>query len=145
MISTIKPFAELTLDELHEILALRCEVFIVEQQCVYLDVDGRDKQAHHLLIHEHHKLIGYARILPFDEESMSFGRLLTAPSYRSKGLGKQLMETILSYLQLHHPKQVITITAQQYLQAFYEGFGFITKSAPFDMDGIPHLIMVKQP
>ncbi|ASQ47096.1 putative acyltransferase [Legionella clemsonensis] len=128
---------------LYEILALRSEVFIVEQQCFYQDLDYKDQDAAHLLMIEEGKLIAYARILSYDNRGMSFGRLVTATSHRGRGLGRQLMDTILSYLKTHYPFQPIIITAQNYLRPFYETYGFIAEGEPFDLDGIPHICMVK--
>lgn len=144
--TSILSFQELSSETLYEILALRSAVFIVEQQCFYQDLDYKDQNAQHLLVHENNKLIGYGRILPYnDENSMSFGRLVTALSHRRNGLGKQMMGLILNFLKNHHPKQTIKITAQHYLQNFYANYGFVVQGAPFDMDGLPHVLMVKQP
>ncbi|VEG92058.1 GNAT family N-acetyltransferase [Legionella spiritensis] len=142
---TILPFEALDLDTFYEILALRSNVFIVEQACFYQDLDFKDQHAMHLQIREDDRLIGYARILPYDDHAMSFGRIVTAPSHRGQGLGKQLMEIILGFLGNHYPERPITITAQNYLHDFYQGYGFNAQGEPFDMDGIPHITMVKQP
>lgn len=141
----IKTFEELNCNTLYDILALRSEVFIVEQQCVYQDLDYKDQQAQHLLVYDDGKLIAYARILPYNSQEMSFGRLVTSTSHRGLGLGKQLMDSILSYLNVHHPSQTVVITAQHYLQQFYQTYGFKPEGKPFDMDGIPHIRMVKSP
>ncbi|KTC78174.1 GNAT family N-acetyltransferase [Legionella brunensis] len=141
----IKSFDELSKDTLYEILALRSEIFIVEQQCFYQDLDYKDQDAKHLLAYQDNKLIAYARILSYENEGMSFGRLVTATSHRGLGLGKQLMDSILSYLKNHHPTEPIIITAQNYLRNFYGTYGFVAEGEPFDMDGIPHVRMVKNP
>ena len=143
--TSISSFNELSLDSFYEILSLRSAVFIVEQQCVYQDLDFKDQQAMHLQMRENNTLIGCARILAYDDESMSFGRIVTAPSHRGQGLGRQLMDLILSYLQAHHPRQAITITAQHYLHDFYQQYGFRAEGMPFDMDGLLHIKMVRQP
>lgn len=143
--TSIIPFHELGLDRFYEILALRSQVFIVEQQCVYQDLDYKDQHAQHLLVQDNNKLIAYARILPYDEEAMSFGRLVTAPSHRGLGIGKQLMDLIVSHLHTYHPTQLIIITAQYYLHDFYRNYGFEAQGEPFDMDGILHIRMVKKP
>ncbi|MDI9818486.1 MULTISPECIES: GNAT family N-acetyltransferase [unclassified Legionella] len=142
---TIQPFNQLDNTTLYALLALRSEVFIVEQQCVFQDLDYKDQQAEHLLVHEDNKLVAYARILPYDTQAMSFGRLATAPSHRNRGLGKQIMAHLLSHLQTHYPQQVICITAQTYLQDFYRSYGFTIKGEPFELDGIPHILMTKTP
>lgn len=143
--TTFQPFHALSIDTFYEILSLRSQVFIIEQQCVYQDLDYKDQQAIHLQLRDNEKLIGYARILAYDKDSMSFGRIVTAPSHRGQGIGKQLMDMILSYLQTHYRQIPIRITAQSYLHDFYQHYGFIAQGCPFDMDGIPHLLMVKQP
>lgn len=144
--SKILPFNDLSPKDLYDALALRCAVFIVEQECIYPDLDYRDEGALHVLMHENNELIACARILPYgDGESMSFGRLCTATKYRGTGLGKKMMTVISNYLQEHYPTQTIIITAQHHLQAFYEQYGFNPQGIPFDMDGIPHILMVKQP
>ncbi|MDP1604251.1 MAG: GNAT family N-acetyltransferase [Legionella sp.] len=147
MITTaIVPYNDLEREELYEILALRSAVFIVEQECFFQDVDSLDKTAHHLLMRENNTLIAYARILPYEDgERMSFGRLATTPLYRGRGLGKQMMTLILDYLQQHHPEQEIVITAQCYLQKFYQHYGFDPQGNPFSLDGQPHILMVKKP
>lgn len=146
MITTrVTPFNALGLKELYDVLALRCAVFIVEQQCVYPDVDYRDETALHVLMHDNQELIACARILPYgDGKSMSFGRLCTASKYRGQGLGKKMMDVISAWLEKHYPQQTVIITAQYHLQAFYQGYGFIPQNEPFDMDGIPHILMVRQ-
>lgn len=143
--TTITPFNNLSVKDLHDALALRCAVFIVEQQCVYPELDYRDEGALHVLMHENNELIACARILPFDDgKSMSFGRLCTAASYRGQGLGKKMMDVISAYLKEHYSGQPVIITAQQHLQAFYQQYGFEPQNEPFDMDGIPHILMARQ-
>lgn len=147
MITTeILPFKQLSLDTFYDILALRSAVFLVEQGCVYQDLDYRDQIADHLMMWENTKLIAYARILPYDNQQyMSFGRVITHPDYRRQGLGRQLMEVILTYLQTHYPAHPIRITAQHYLQDFYESYGFKAQGEPFELEGRPHIKMEKQP
>lgn len=140
----IRSFDELSKNTLYDILALRNDVFIVEQRCFYQDLDYHDHDAQHLLMYEGEQLIAYARILRYGSEGMSFGRLVTKSSHRGQRLGKQLMDNILSYLKTHHPKETIIITAQHYLKHFYETYGFIAEGKPFDMDGLPHIRMVKK-
>jgi ElaA protein len=140
----INSFDELSSNSLYDILALRNEVFIVEQQCPYQDLDYQDQQANHLLAYDAGKLIAYARILPYNRYEMSFGRLITAASHRKTGLGRELMDSILIYLKNHHALKPIVITAQHYLKDFYQAYGFIPQGEPFDLDGIPHIRMVKR-
>lgn len=143
--TTITPFNDLSVKDLHDALALRCSVFIVEQQCVYPELDYRDEGALHVLMHENNELIAYARILPFgDGKSMSFGRLCTAGRHRGRSLGKKMMEVISTYLKKHYSGQQVIISAQHHLEAFYQQYGFEPQNEPFDMDGIPHILMVRQ-
>ncbi len=142
--SKILPFHDLSPKELHDALALRCAVFIVEQQCIYPDLDYRDEGALHVLMYEDNELIACARILPYsDGESMSFGRLCTATKYRGQGLGKKMMDIISNYLKEHYPQTPVVITAQHQLQAFYQQYEFEPRGVPFDMDGLPHILMVR--
>lgn len=143
--ASIISFHELTSVKLYELLALRQSVFIIEQQCLYHDIDNNDQKAQHVLIEDHDRIIAYARILPIDHGSISFGRVLTAPSHRGQGFAKQLVAEIIAYLNSAHPKNKIIIEAQLYLQPFYQQFGFHAINKPFDLDGIPHIEMMKCP
>lgn len=146
MITKITPFNQLNLAELYEILALRSAVFVVEQECIFQDIDNLDKLAIHVMIHENNKLIAYARILPFDVKgTMSFGRVITERLHRRKGVGKLLMDAVMDYLHTHHHDQAINITAQCYLEKFYQSYGFETQGSPFEMDKQPHILMVNKP
>lgn len=144
-------FDELTTAQLYAILALRQQVFIVEQQCTYQDCDGRDKNAHHLLAWDDQKeqslLIAYLRILPPQKEkdSPAIGRLVTHPDKRGKGLGREIMERCLHALDEIYPNAVATLSAQQYLISFYEHLGFLIASEGYDEDGIPHIRMIRNP
>ncbi len=143
--TSILPFNALTTASLYEILALRCSVFIVEQQCPYQDIDNKDEIAQHVLMKQDEKLIAYARILPAHEGSVHFGRVLIAKPHRGRGLGKKLVDTVIQHLKAHHPECVMVITAQLYLQHFYQEFGFMNEKEPFNLDGIPHIWMMKSP
>lgn len=138
-----KHFDDLSKEALYEVLQLRNEVFIVEQNCPYLDIDDKDQAATHLLALDNNKLVGYARLL-FDKEknAISFGRLITAKSHRGQSIGKCLMEHIMSYFQTHHAKTQVKISAQCYLKAFYAQFGFKEQGNPYDEDGLPHIQMI---
>lgn len=139
------PFQALSLETLYAILRLRAEVFVVEQESIYQDVDNLDQKAMHILKRNNGRLVGYARILAYDEHAMSFGRIVTASDYRRTGLGKELMDDILSYLNGHYPQMPIAITAQNYLRAFYSQYGFAVEGEVFIMDGLPHVKMVRTP
>ncbi|QRN04637.1 GNAT family N-acetyltransferase [Legionella sp. MW5194] len=146
MITTsIQPFKALATEEIYDILALRNQVFIVEQQCVYLDADYQDQTALHMQLRDNKTLAGYARLLRYDKNTMSFGRVIVAPAYRGQGLARHMMTLILNHLQEHYPGHDIAITAQHYLQPFYEQYGFVARDIPFDLDGILHVFMVKTP
>jgi ElaA protein len=144
-----KTFPELTLDELYRLLALRQEVFVVEQRSIYQDIDGYDRGSHHLLGTEEgpegEQLVAYLRVLPpvLKYPEASLGRVVTAPSARRFGYGKVLLEKGLAFLEERHPETRIRIGAQDYLRRFYEGFGFRAVGEVYDEDGIPHVDMYR--
>ena len=144
---TIKRFDELTLDELYIVLQLRNEVFIVEQNCAYNDPDGKDQSAWHLMAIEDNKLIAYTRILPpgVSYSDPAIGRVVTAPSTRRSGLGKELMKRSIEACDKLFGKSSITLSAQVYLQSFYESLGFIVVGEQYLDDGIPHIKMSRKP
>ncbi|MGX7667905.1 GNAT family N-acetyltransferase [Flavobacterium pedocola] len=139
----IKPFAALSLNELYQILELRSEVFIVEQNCVYQDIDGKDEKALHVLgIHEG-VLVAYARLFrpgAYFEQS-SIGRVIVKPSYRDKKWGHDLMTEAIQGIETQFGESKITISAQLYLKKFYEGHGFVQTSEMYLEDDIPHIEM----
>lgn len=143
------PFEELSRDDLYAVLARRQQVFIMEQNCVYQDVDGLDQHALHLLGWRRaaagRELVAYLRcVLPgrkFDE--LSLGRVLCAPSVRGTGVGKQLFAEGIRRVERQFPGQRIRISAQQYLESFYRDFGFEVTSAPYSEDGIAHVEMLR--
>ncbi len=139
-------FSELSPKALYKILKARAEVFIVEQQCAYLDIDGIDEHAHHLVLYaDSGELIAYARLVPphlkFQEPSI--GRVLTTQAARGKGFGRQLMQESISRLTALYPNSPIRISAQAYLEGFYNTFGFVRVSDNYDEDGILHLDMLR--
>ena len=142
----LKKFGELTVDELYAILQLRSEVFVVEQNCVYHDPDGKDQYAWHLMGKEDETLIAYTRIFPagmgYDEPSI--GRVVTSPLRRRSGLGKLLMEQSIVYCERLFGKTSITLGAQLYLRKFYESLGFIVSGEEYVEDGIPHVTMTRK-
>ena len=143
-----KPFSELNVDELYEIMALRQEVFVVEQDCPYLDADGKDQHAWHLMgFDKNDTLIAYARIVPPGisyENYVSIGRIVSSPSVRGKGTGKKLMEASLDAVKKLFNNQPIKISAQCYLIRFYESFGFKTTGTEYLEDNIPHIAMIRE-
>lgn len=141
-----KPFQELSIDELYACLQLRQEVFVVEQNCPYLDADGKDQQGWHLMGWQGHTLVAYTRLLPQGvsyPEYVSIGRVLTRQTARRSGLGKALMQASLQHIHRLFPGQPIKISAQCYLIAFYESFGFQCKGTSYLEDDIPHIAMIK--
>jgi ElaA protein len=138
------PFNKLSLEQLYDILALRQEVFVLEQQCFYTDTDYLDLKSIHLLGMQNNKLAAYLRVLPENlvyPNAMSFGRFLIAPFARNQGLAKKMMEENLQYFQKNHPNSAIMISAQLYLEKFYSSFGFLTLGEPYDDAGIMHIDM----
>ena len=146
-----KAFAELSLDELYDVLALRQEVFVVEQRSIYQDVDGLDRASEHLLAMDEAQgtpfLAAYLRVLPpgvkFPAEC-SLGRVVTSPKARGRGLGRELTERGIARLVERFPGTAIRISAQHYLQRFYESLGFQAEGDVYDEDGIPHIEMVRR-
>jgi len=147
----LSTFEELSNEELYEILHLRQRVFIVEQQCIYQDCDGQDKKALHLVgwinRGERPEMAAYLRIIHPKKERIfpSFGRLLTHPDFRGKGLGRDIMARCLRILEEFYPELPICISAQQYLIPFYASFGFLLSSDEYEEDGIPHIEMTRNP
>lgn len=141
----LKYFKDLTPEELYEVLALRQKVFIVEQNCPYLDADGRDHHSLHLMgFSESGQLYAYTRLLPRGiayEDYASIGRVVTAPEARGKGAGKLLMEESIRRLREQFGDGAIKIGAQRYLLRFYESFGFRSTGKEYLEDGIPHTEM----
>jgi len=139
----IKPFADLSLSELYSILELRSLVFVVEQNCVYQDLDNKDQKAMHLLGEIDGKLMAYARL--FDAgiyfENTSIGRVIVHPEARAQKFGHQLMYQAIEQIKRLFDKEKITISAQLYLQKFYESHGFIQTSDVYLEDDIPHIEM----
>lgn len=141
-----KPFNALTLDELYAMMALRQEVFVIEQNCPYLDADGKDQFSHHLLGYDAAgDLIAHLRLVApeVSYEEMSFGRIVTATKHRGKGIGKLLMHEGIRQAELLYGAQANRISAQSYLIPFYEGFGFQTVGAEYLEDNIPHIEMLR--
>ena len=137
------PFADLSPAEIHDMYRLRVAVFIVEQDCVFQDVDGADPQSWHLLGYGGDELVAYCRLLPagvkFDEPSI--GRVITSPSVRGTGMGRVLMAEAMRRAAGLWPGEPLRIGAQAHLERFYNGFGFAKCSEPYDEDGILHIEM----
>ncbi|HRN79243.1 MAG TPA: GNAT family N-acetyltransferase [Ferruginibacter sp.] len=139
------PFHSLNTNQLYQILRARQEVFIIEQDCNYLDCDGRDLPGEHLWISYNNELAAYARLLPpgVAYAGSSIGRVLTTKPYRGKGFGKQLMERAIHLLETQYPQSAIYISAQQYLEKFYSDLGFVSTGESYLEDDIPHIKMIR--
>ncbi len=139
-----KTFNELTQHELYDILTLRAEVFVVEQNCIYNDLDGKDEYAIHLLVSSREVLVAYLRILPAKTrfEEVSLGRVVVNKNYRKKEFGKRIMRTALREVEKRYGKVDVRISAQKYLMRFYKEFGFKVDSEDYLEDGIPHVEMI---
>ena len=142
-----KPFARLDANEVYELLAARADVFVVEQNCVYGDIDGLDLDAWHLLAYARGggraALAGYLRVLLPDAQQadVRIGRVLTTANYRGIKLGRALIETALAHIARQWPGVPVRLHAQAHLQRFYGAFGFAPVSGVHDEDGIPHVWM----
>ncbi len=135
----------LTKEELYEILRLRTEVFVVEQNCVYQDIDNKDQKAIHILGYENKKLIAYARIFKAGDyfKRASIGRVLVVKEFRGLDYGFKLMETAIMAINVHYREFEIAVSAQEYLEKFYNRLGFIKIKGSYLEDGIPHIYMIK--
>lgn len=138
-------FSELSQQQLYQLLQLRQIVFVVEQNCVYLDADDFDQDAWHLLGEINGEFATYCRVLKPNTKypEPSIGRVLTAAKYRGTGIGKALMSVALRHLEQEMPRSNIRISAQLHLKKYYEDFGFEAVSTPYDEDGIAHIEMLR--
>ncbi len=136
----IKPFNQLSLTELYAILKLRVDIFVVEQNCPYPELDGEDEKALHLFIKEAGEIASYLRII-INQPKTRIGRVITHKDYRGKKLSSKLMEEAMRYIAIHYPDKAITLSAQEHLQHFYAQFGFVSISDMYLEDGIPHVDM----
>jgi len=136
-------YSQLTINDLYKILQLRSEIFVVEQDCVYNDLDGNDEQAFHFYIKDGANVVAYARVLPPNTRfsKASIGRLVVHKAYRFKGLARQLMNASASWAFKQWPIDTIYISAQKYLKGFYKSVGYKVISDEYLEDGIPHIKM----
>jgi ElaA protein len=141
----IKRFETLSTQELYKLLQLRAEVFIVEQNCVYQDIDGKDEKALHLIGEDNCEIVAYARLFKPNDyfEQASIGRVVVKETSRAKKLGHILMREAIQVIKTHFDERKITISAQLYLKKFYESHGFIQTSEMYLEDDIPHIEMRK--
>ncbi|MGK0385415.1 MAG: ElaA protein [Patiriisocius sp.] len=140
----IKPFKELTIDELHDVLLLRCEVFVVEQDCVYQDLDGKDRKALHVIGEKNGRIVAYTRCFApgiyFKEAAI--GRVVVPQEDRKYGYGHVIMKASIEAILNHYNTQDIKLSAQEHLKKFYESHGFSQIGEGYLEDGIPHIAMV---
>ena len=136
-----KMFSELTAEELYELLRIRSEVFVVEQNCVYQDMDGDDQASVHLWLTDQDRVVALCRVCPAGThmKEVSIGRVITTE--RGKGYGKRIMLAGIEAAREHFDATAIEIEAQEYAKGFYEQVGFRKSSDPFILDGIPHIKM----
>lgn len=137
---SVKKFDELTKKELYEVLKARCRVFVVEQTCPYLDPDGKDYEAYHLLAQENGEIKAYLRFFKKDRDTLQMGRVLTVA--RKTGLGNVIIPSAVEYIKNNLPESKIFIEAQTYAMGFYTKFGFKARGEEFLEDGIPHTPMI---
>jgi ElaA protein len=142
----IKTYRELTKDDLYALLQLRSEVFVVEQQCVYQDIDGLDTKALHVLGLENGKLCAYTRLFKSGDyfEFPSIGRVVVSKEQRKHGYGKQIMLSSISFIESKWREEKIVLSAQTYLKKFYRELEFIEQGEEYLEDDIPHIKMIRK-
>lgn len=139
----IKNFQDLSNTEIYQILRLRSEVFVVEQECIYQDIDNKDKKAVHIFLKEKNEIIAYSRVFKEKEyfENPSIGRVVVANKRRMYGVGKKIMNISINYIKQNIKAKSIEISAQKYLKKFYSNLGFVQQGDEYLEDNIPHLRM----
>lgn len=137
----VKSTQELSNFELTKIFEERTRVFVVEQECPYQEIDEHDTDAKHVILKNEHNIVAYTRIIE-EQNTISFGRVLVSKNYRGNNYGRQILEETIKYIKEHSNKEKINISAQTYLQSFYESFGFIKMSEMYLEDGIPYIDMI---
>ncbi|MBO5327984.1 MAG: GNAT family N-acetyltransferase [Clostridia bacterium] len=141
MQTVIKTFNELSLDELFEIIKLRIEVFVVEQNCPYMEVTAEDKVSHHVYLRDESGIVAYLRVVPkgYKFDNVSLGRVITKK--RKVGLGAKIMQVGKQIAKQVYLAERVIVEAQTYARGFYEKCGFTKISNEFSVDGIPHILM----
>lgn len=141
-----KHFNDLSLEQLYAIMVLRQEIFVVEQNCPYIDADGKDQESHHLMgFDQTGQLMAYTRLVPKEisyANYVSIGRVVTSSKIRGKGMGKRLMEESIIRCQQIFGDEPVKISAQCHLDKFYSSLGFQSVGEPYLEDDIPHIGMV---
>jgi ElaA protein len=140
-----KNFKDLTVDDLYAILQLRSEVFVVEQDCVYQDIDYKDQKAVHVIGYKNNKIVAYTRLFKPNDyfELASIGRVVVAKDERQHKYGNQIMEASITAISSIFKETDIKISAQCYLEKFYNNLGFKSTGDTYLEDGIPHMAMIK--
>jgi len=141
----IKTFKELTIYELYNLLKLRNEVFVVEQNCVYQDLDGKDLKSVHMFYENSNEVTAYLRVLPSGisyPDAPSIGRVVVCEKSRGQGLAKKIMEEAIKFIYSNYDDQYIKISAQEYLKKFYTSLGFEIVGKSYLEDDIPHILMI---
>ena len=142
----VKKFDELTVNELYKILQLRVDVFVVEQNCPYHEIDDLDQMSYHAYIEEGGKIEAYIRVLPENTKfrEVSVGRVISSQEKRGCGLGMVILKEGIKIAEEKFGADTIRIEAQTYARRFYEKAGFVKDSDEFLEDGIPHIEMVRK-
>jgi ElaA protein len=143
---TVKNFEAFEIDELYDVLQLRSQVFVVEQDCVYLDIDGKDRKALHVIgKNDQGTVVAYTRLFKAGDyfEKASIGRVVVAENARAFGYGHDIMKASIVAIKEHYQTTAIKISAQTYLQKFYNSHGFTQIGEEYLEDGIPHIAMIR--
>lgn len=140
----IKHYTELSLDEFHDIIALRIMVFVVEQNCPYQELDGKDKDAYHMTVSENGIVVGTLRILKkgVSYQEVSIGRVVSHPAHRDRKLGYLLMNEAIRFVEDNMKEKAIRLSAQTHLLPFYQRMNFKSTGKEYLEDGIPHTEMI---
>lgn len=141
----VLPYEDLSRDQLYDILQLRAQIFVVEQDCVYQDLDGKDRDAFHLIARENHRIIGTARIFKpgYNCDEACFGRLSIEESYRERGYAHTMINEIHSFIKKEFGSVGVRIEAQNHLRAFYSKHGYKAEGATYNLDNIEHIQMIR--
>ncbi len=141
----IKSWEELTKENFHDIVQLRETVFVVEQNCPYLDVDGKDKRSNHLFLYKQGKIVAYSRLIPRGvsyHDGLSIGRVVVSPDFRRQQLAREMMEIAIKKIVTLFKENTIIISAQTYLLQFYASLGFQIEGEEYLEDDQPHIKMI---
>lgn len=142
----IKKFEDFSVEELYQVLKIRSQVFVVEQNCVYQDLDGNDQKAIHIFGKKNNEIVAYSRIFKSGNyfEKASIGRVVVSKNERALGYGHDIVKASITAIEQHYDTKNIKISAQTYLKKFYESHGFIQIGKEYLEDGIPHIAMIRE-